>query len=305
MPETFTVSDSQAGTQVTINEFLREPLMIREVVLNMTNRGVLVDAVLRNAGTTPAGLIRYRESSPIYADTDAQTRAEFAEVPIAEVSMGQPRIALVEERALGVVISDEMVRRLNIDMLQRQLLMVRNTMFRSWDRTFLNTIFTHPGVTRLPVTTPWDASTARHRVDLFDAIRLVEEASADDQGADSEFGFSADTLIIGRGSRAALFASDEFNRIYMNSPAVTSAPLYTGQLPNQVFGLTVMVSPYVPAGKAVVMQRNIAGFVADELPLTVSPTYRIEEKKMARADVQRASAVGLDQPKAICILDGV
>lgn len=304
MPGAIPVTDSQAESRISINEFLKDPLMIREVVLSMTNQGFIADSVLRNAGTTPSGLIRYRESSPLYADSEPQTRAEFAEVPIAEVSLGRPMVALVEERALGVVISDEMVRRMNIDMLQRQLQMVRNTMLRSYDRTFFNVLFTHPRVQKHVVTTPWGDPDAKARIDIFDAIRAVEEASADNT-IDSEFGFTADTLIIGRGSRADLFASDEFNKIYMNSPVITEAPIYRGQLPNQIFGLTVLVSSRVPAGKAVVMQRNVAGFIADELPLTVSPTYRVEEKKFSRADVQRASAVGLDQPKAICVLEGV
>jgi hypothetical protein len=304
VPGAISVTDSQAESRIQINEFLKDPLMVREVVLSMTNQGFIADSVLRNAGTTPSGLIRYRESSPLYADSEPATRAEFAEVPIAEISLGRPMVALVEERALGVVISDEMVRRMNIDMLQRQLMMVRNTMLRSYDRTFFNVLFTHPRIQRHAVTTPWGDPDAKQRVDIFDAIRLVEEASADGT-VDSEFGFTADTMIIGRGSRADLFASDEFNRIYMNSPAITEAPIYRGQLPRTIYGLNVLVSPRVPPGKAIVMQRNIAGFIADELPLTVSETYRVEEKKFARADVQRASAVGLDQPKAVVLLEGV
>lgn len=299
------VTDSQAESRISINEFLRDPLLIREVVLSMANQSFLADSVLRNAGTTPSGLIRYRESSPLYADTDAQSRAEFAEVPIAEVSLGRPMIALVEEKALGVVVSDEMVRRLNIDMLQRQLLMVRNTMRRSYDRTLFKILTQHPRVQRHVVPKAWDDPTAKHRIDIFDAKRLISTAAPDGM-ADSEFGFTPDTLIIGRDAEAALFASDEFNKIYMNSPIVTQSPIYLGQLPNQVYGLDIMVTPLAEfADKAVIMQRKVAGFIADELPLTVSETYRVEEKKFSRADVQRASACGLDQPKAVVVLEGI
>ena len=127
-----------------------------------------------------------------------------------------------------------------------------------------------------------------------------------DPGADvPEFDFEPDTLIISRDSKYDLFANEKFNRIYENSPLVSEHLLYTGKLPKQIQDLDVMVSSRVPAGKAVVMQRNIAGFIMDELPLTVTPMYRVEEKKFSRADVQRASGVGLDQPKAIAVLDGV
>lgn len=301
----FPVTSSADGVRITLNEFLKQPSLIREVVLSMANQSFLADAVLRNAGTTPSGLIRYRESSPLYADTDVQTRAEFAEVAVGQISLGKPMIALVEEKALAAVISDEMVRRMNIDMLRTQLERIRNTMRRSYDRTLFRVLTEHPRVQRHVVPTPWDDPTAKHRIDLWDAKRLVSTAAPDGM-ADSEFGFEPDTLIIGRDAESALFASDEFNKVYLNSPQVTEAPIYRGQLPNSVYGLTIMVTPLAEfADKAVIMQRNVAGFIADELPLTVSDPYRIEERKMSRADVQRASAVGLDQPKAVVVLEGI
>lgn len=298
------LNNSQAGPRLTINEFLKDPLLVREVVLNMANQGFIADAVLRFAGRTQSGTALYRESSPLYANTDAQTRAEFAEVPLAETSEGEPRVLMVEERALGVAVSDEMVRRNSMDVMQRQLMRVRNTMFRSWDRTFFKAIFEHPSVQHYAVTTAWADPDSNPRLDIVEGIRLVEEASADGT-IDSEFDFEADTLIIGRGSKSDLFGNEKFNKLYENSPLVSEHLLYTGKLPKRMLDLDVMVSSRVPAGKAVVMQRNIAGFIMDEVPLTVSPMYRVEEKKFSRADVQRASGVGLDQPKAIAVLDGV
>jgi hypothetical protein len=303
----FPVTDSQAGPRITLNEFLNQPLLIQEAVLQVLNRQLMVDAVLRNAGTTQSGVIKYRESSPLFADTDAQTRAEFAEVPIAETSEGEPRVATVEERALAVVISDEMVRRQQVDMLQRQLLRVQNTMRRSWDRTFFDMIVDHPNVQRLVITNPWsNPTTGKPRIDLLEAIRLVEEAAPVGY-TDAEWDFTPDTLIIGRGTKADLFTNEEFNKVYNSAgDAARENLMYTGTLPRQVYGLDVLVSATrVPAGKAIVMQRNVAGFIADELPLNVTPLYRKEENKMSRADVQRASGMGLDQPKAVVILEGV
>jgi hypothetical protein len=53
------------------------------------------------------------------------------------------------------------------------------------------------------------------------------------------------------------------------------------------------------------MQRKRAGFIADELPMLASPLYRDEPRKTWRSDVQRAAAIGFDQPLAICVLTGV
>jgi hypothetical protein len=299
----FPMLDSQSGPRITINEFLKDPLLIRELVLRMTSQGFIADSLLRNAGQNAAGVVKYRESSPIYANTDAQTRAEFAEVPIAETSEGEPKMALVEERALGIVVSDEMRRRMSIDPVQRQLIRVRNTMFRSWDRTFFDLVFDHPGVQHLAVTTPWTSETTTARQDILAAIELVESAGPDGID-DAEFDFEPDTLVIGTASRTDLIGNEKFNQVYQGDLASENL-LYRGKLPRQIMGLDVLVSRRVRAGKALVMQRNICGFISDELPLDVTPLYRDEPRKMSRADVQRASAVGLDQPKAIVVLDGV
>lgn len=300
----FPVNDSQAGPRVTINDFLKDPLLIRETVLRMTAQGWLADAILRPAGMTPAGVVRYRESSPLYANSDPQTRAEFAEVPIADTSEGEPAVSYVEEKALGAVISDEMKRRQNIDMLQRQLVRIRNSMFRSYSDAFLNAIFTHPKVQHVAVTNPWSDPDSTVREDIYEGVRLVEEASIDGT-LNTQLEFEADTLIIGRGTRADLLGNEKFNKVYEQGDLVRENMLFTGRLPRQILTLDTLVSPRVPTGKAIVLQRKICGFIADELPLTVSEMYRKEENKYWRADVQRASAMGLDQPLAICILDGV
>lgn len=300
----FPANDSQAGPRVTINDFLKDPLLIRETVLRMTAQGWLADAILRPAGMTPAGVVRYRESSPLYANSDPQTRAEFAEVPIADTSEGEPRVSYVEEKALGAVISDEMRRRMNIDMLQRQLVRIRNSMFRSYSDTFLNAIFSHPSVQHVAVTNPWSDPDSTVREDIYEGVRLIEEASIDGT-LNTQLEFEADTLIIGRGTRADLLGNEKFNKVYEQGDLVRENMLFTGRLPRQILTLDTLVSPRVPAGKAIVLQRKICGFIADEVPLTVSELYRKEENKYWRADVQRASAMGLDQPLAVCILDGV
>jgi hypothetical protein len=61
----------------------------------------------------------------------------------------------------------------------------------------------------------------------------------------------------------------------------------------------------LPNGTAILMQRNVAGFIADEVPLNATALYRDEPRKIWRSDVQRVSAIALDQPKAACVLTGI
>ena len=299
------VVSSQDGPRITVNDLLRDPLLIPSFVLDMAQEEFIADAVLRSAGPIASGVARFYESTPIYADDDASTRNEFAEVPIAATTIGEPRVAYVEERALGVVVSDEMRRRHDIDPVTRQLVQVRNTLTRSWDNTFMKAILNNPSVNRYTAPTPWSDNAAKIRVDLAESERLIENATtASGGGYDTAFGFVPDTLIINRETKADLLAHDEFNKIYQGNIADQSLA-YRGVMPNQIFGLDVMISRRVDPGKAILMQRGIAGFIADELPLQASPLYRDEPRKMWRSDIQRASAIGIDQPKALCIINGL
>lgn len=296
--------DSQSGNQLTINEFVKDPLLIQATVLDVMNQGFLVDSILRNAGTASGGVVGYRSSEPLYADSDVATRAEFAEVPILETSLGTPQTAYVEERAGSIVVSDEMIRRLTIDPIQRQLMKLRNTMVKSWDGTWLNTLLTTSGVNTLTAPTHWASTSANARDDILNAMYLIETAFPPGTDSTQSFGWEADTLVIGKDTKSALIQNTTFSQPYVGNIASESLQ-YSGKLPQQLFGLDVLVTSRMPAGYAVVMQRNIAGFIADELPLTVTPTYRDEPRKMWRADVQRASAMGIDQPTAIAVISGV
>jgi hypothetical protein len=134
---------------------------------------------------------------------------------------------------------------------------------------------------------------------------LVENASiASNLGFNQFLGFEADTLIVNHGTKNTLLQSSSFAAPYIGDIASENLQ-YTGVLPNKIFNLDVMVSRQVPAGNALIMQRNRCGFIADELPMQASPIYRDESRKTQRSDTQRSSAIGLDQPLSLVLLSGI
>lgn len=298
---------SSDGPRITINDFLRDPELIPSFLLDIAAEEFLTDAVLRQAGPVDSGVVKYYESTPIYSDSNVEVRAEGGEVPIAMNSMGTPRVSYVEERALGIQITDEMNRRMNIDPVTRQLIQVRNTMTRSWEDTFLNAVLNAPTQAHdAPAAWGVDTTTTIY-ADLAEAVRLIETATAGSGDTASSFGFEPDTLIIGRNTKADLFKNTEFNTIYRGNTADENLR-YRGVLPRQVQGLDVLTSrrmDVIAPNTAMVMQRNILGFIADEITLQASALYRDEPRKLWRSDVQRASAIGIDQPLAITIISGV
>jgi hypothetical protein len=293
------------GPRVTVDALLKDPLVIPALILDMTQNEFIVDAVLRQGGLATSGAVRYSESTPLYADDTPEIRAEFAEVPVVPTSVGIPRVVFTHERAMAIMVSDEMRRRQVIDPVTRQLQQVKNTMTWSWNTAFYSAVVANAGIQTLAVSNPWASSNATIRGDIANGVYLIENASiASPLGLSSYLGFEADTMIINHGTKNTLLQSSSFAAPYIGDIASENLQ-YTGVLPNKVFNLDVMVSRQVPAGNAIIMQRNRCGFIADELPYQASPLYRDEPRKVSRSDVQRSSAVGLDQPSAIVLLSGV
>lgn len=291
--------------RVTVNELLKDPLVIPSLILDMTRNEFVMDSVLRSGGAAPSGAVRYAESTPLYADDYPEIRPEFGEVPVVPTSVGIPRVVFSHERAMAIMVSDEMRRRQAIDPVARQLMQVKNTMVYSWNTAFYSAVVSNASIQTLAVGNAWSSASATIRADIMQAVFLIENANiVSPSGVTQWLGFEADTLIINHGTKNTLLQSSTFAAPYIGDIASENL-LYTGTLPQQILNLDVMVSRQVPAGNAIIMQRQRAGFFADELPFMAGPLYRDEPRKTWRSDTQRAAAIGLDQPLAICLLSGV
>lgn len=291
------------GPRVTVDTFLKDPLKIQALVYAMTNQQFLADALLRAAGPVTGGAIQYLASTPFYSDDDSLKRAEFSEVPVGATSRGTPKVSYIAERALAILVSDEMRRRMNIDPVNTQLMQVRNTLVKNWDDAFITALLA-AATQMVDNGSDWGAEPGSTTVnmirrDLVEAMRLIAIASA--PGQDTAFGFKADTLVIGQSTQFDIVIQDDFNKPY-NGNLADESLLYVGKLPSKIMGLDVVVSRQLSDDLAIVMQRKVAGFIADELPLQTSSLYRDEPRKTWRADVQRASGIGFDQPLAMATI---
>jgi hypothetical protein len=178
-------------------------------------------------------------------------------------------------------------------------------MVYSWNTAFYSAVVSNASIQTLAVANAWASAAATIRADIMQAVYLIENANiVSPSGVTQWLGFEADTLIINHGTKNTLLQSATFAAPYIGDIASENL-LYTGTLPQQILNLDVMVSRQVPAGNALIMQRQRAGFFADELPFMAGPLYRDEPRKTWRSDTQRAAAIGLDQPLAIVLLSGV
>src|ERR1019366_1635615 len=92
--------------RITVNELLKDPLVIPALILDITQNEFIMDSVLRMGGAAPSGAVRYSESTPLYADDFPEIRPEFGEVPVVPTSIGVPRVVFSHERAMAIMVSE-------------------------------------------------------------------------------------------------------------------------------------------------------------------------------------------------------
>lgn len=297
----------QDGPRVTVAAMVKNPTVIPARVISDLQQQFIVDALLRKLPSTDSGMVQYDESTPLFADGDAEVVEEFGEIPTIGGRLGARKVAFTVKRALAILVSQEMVNRNNVDRVNKQIKQVRNTMVRTWETQFLLALLNHPDVEEYPVAAPWDDPLAKMRMDLSEAALLIEDAAPADD-LDNYYGFEADTVVIGKRTKADLIQSDDFNKVFRQSPLADKAPEYKGTLPGEFYGYQFLVSremDRLAPGKAILLEKKTVGGISDERPLRATPLYEDKPRETWRSDTVRQSAIVIDQPKAAVILSGL
>jgi hypothetical protein len=274
-------------------------------ILQIAENQFISDSILRNAGSNDSGLVEFYQSTPLFANNAAAIRAEFAEYMLATTSQGIPSVAATVDRGLSILVSDEMRMRNKIDMVNVQMNQVRNTLRRDWDASFFGLFLANPSVPTFAVGTAW-ATSSTIRQDILKGVKLVNNAVTGQQ-TNNFLNFFADTIVITEVQKYNLLSSTQFNNIFQGNLASENL-LYTGVMPQKVLNLDVLVTKSggsLPDGSAIILERGTVGFYSDEEPLQATPLYRDQPRRTWRSDVNRRSAMGLDQPLAAIILTGL
>lgn len=295
------ILSSQSGPDVTVDDWIKTPTRIPRYTLSLMDQGFLADAVLRTEGSCPSGVVLYNESQPIYGGNVIEDRPEFGEIPVGRFGQGEPRAAYSRDKSLGIVVSEEMRDHNNVDLMMLGMEQGSNDMIKAWDDLFISVVLASGPQTFSAVST-WNTASYDVRADWLSCVKLIEGAQ-DSQG--SELGYQCDTVILSRTSKYDIMRSKDFNTEYLAGNIADKNLRYTGKLDNKLLDLNVLVSPRVPATKAIFLASRQCGFISDEKPLFATPLKYDEDRPSWRSNIRRKAAVGIDQPKAIVIASNV
>lgn len=299
---------SQQGLRITVNSLIKDPLIIPQRMLDLTRNQFMMESLLRQVPGAEAGVIGYSESAPLFADEDPSIVAEGGEIPLITGSDGIPKAAFTVKMGAGIEITREMRTRNRVDQVDRRMKQIKNTFVRVWERRMFAALLGASTLT-MAASAAWGTASTNIRSDVLTALRLVREASVSGASpgplVDDYLGFEPDTLVMSTRTEAKFFNNTSVIDIYKNSPAVKESPTFTGTLPKEFMGLTVMTSRFMADDIVWVLQRKECGGYSDEYPLETTPLYADQPRQVWRADTTRRTAIFIDQPKAVCKITGI
>jgi hypothetical protein len=305
MPNLFPIVSSQDGPQLTVNDILKDPAVVPRRILDVTAQRFIADQLLRKGPTAVAGVVKYYQSNPLFSMTPTEIVAEFGQIPVAQNDLGQLFVAQTTKRGLGVRISIEMANRNDIDAVNLQIAQVSNTMVRDWDSVFMSAALAACAASgnTVAASTYWSESSATPRKDILTAAYEIV-SSVLPGTTDNYLGYTPDTLVFNVADVVGLAANDDAWKAWVGNVADQSTAV-TGKLPNNLWGYDVWQTFHIPIGTALLLQRNVAGFISDERPLQATPLRWVEDEEYYRSNAIRQSAIGIDQPLAMCTITGI
>jgi hypothetical protein len=293
------------GPKVTVDTFLRNPLMIPARILELLDGQFIDDVLFRYEGDASA--VVFEQGASIFLDDEVATLMEFEEIPVAGTTPGTRALAVAVRKGVGVRVSEDMRREGNVGEINRQIVALTNTMIRARFVAAREALLA-ADIPEIPASAAWDDALGKPRRDIAAAQEVVGSAGGDDD--DTTLGYEADTIVMPGGITPVLMDNDDFLKVYGGNLASENIA-YTGKLPQDVMGMAALKARFWPTDRVLVTQRKTVGFFTEPRPLEVTPLYPEGNgpnggpTESHRSDATQKRANAADQPLAACWITGV
>lgn len=304
MPLTYPpASPTQVGEITQIHQLLNSPTMLDRRLRTIAENRFISSVLLTGRYPVEAGAIAYQQGESIFTARDVEAIRPGMEYPRTGLGFGPQQIAEVVKWGSDVPITDEAVRRLRMDPVNRALLKLVNTLVRKVDGIALAAIASQVTATHAAAAL-WSAGTATI---LRDLLLAVSKVTALNQG------FMPDTVVVDDTTYAMVVSDKTIQEARSREDGAN--PVYTGSFP-MIAGLRILPSPNVPfANSALVLDSTQLGGMADEqlggpnysggLGGIETKTIRDEDKDGWRIRARRVTVPIVVEPAAAIRITGV
>ena len=279
---------------ITIKDALTNPTSIEQRIAEIAEKNLLVDSLFTSGGEVTGGAVIYSSITEKHLYTsDIADRQPGDEYKVVYAERTEARLAKVQDFGGKFAVSDEARKRnLTVD-FDNDVTMLTNTIVRKINANAIGTLeaaIETGEVKTLAVTAPWDTVTLDGNpanISPSPERPTADFAHAQQMADELEMGIQYTKLLV--------------------SPSVhaTLKVIYAERLQDvmDAFGLEILSSVHMPAGKAYLVDPGKVGFVRYEEPLTVN-TWRDEAHRQTWVQGYAMPVMGVTNPNAVCVING-
>lgn len=306
MPFTYPApAPTSSGEYETIHRLLQSPTLIAKRLRTLASDRFIADALLTGRFTATGGGIAYeQDDDSLYTERTPEQVAPGTEYPMSPIGMGSVQYAQVSKWGQDVPVTDEAIKRLNRNPVDRAFAKLVNHMVKTVDGVATAAIVS--AVTQTDsAANLWSVATAK---EIFLDVAKAK-ASIIDQG----LGYDPDTVVVS--TTAWTYAMATFADAGYLPREDRNAPIFTGSFP-VIDGMRWLATPFLPvANTAIVLDSTALGGMADEqlggpgysgaLAGIETKSIRDEEKDAYRLRARRITVPVVLEPKAAFKITGV
>jgi len=249
------------GDVVTISRFLQNPTLIARRLRTLLEQRYIADALLTGRFQVSGGAVLYETGESIFAPDNPRATAPGSEYPITNLANGTASLASTVKWGSDALITDESIKRQNIDPVNRAFIKLANTNVKYVDSVALSAISS--AVTQTFAAGTGDGSGANTWLAGTAADILTDVAVAKANILALNQGYDPDTVVVDDLTYA--YAIAKFVAAgYFARETDTANPALTGDFP-MIAGMKWLSSPNLPvANSALVLDSQQLGGMADE-----------------------------------------
>lgn len=291
-PQPATIS----GDLITVNRLINYPVLIQRALRTLVQQRLVGNRVLTGTvDLTGTGAVNYEQSEAIMANNLAERVGALGEYPTTTDGTAVSAIASTEKWGLGMEISDELVSRNRIDIVNRRMVKLANRIAFGFDALILSAVASLVTQTST-ATAAWSTTTADPFADIAVAASIPDSLNQ---------GYEIDTVLATPLRWARLISAA---KVIERAPREGSDTLLvTGRLA-VIAGLNVLKTTNMPSGVDVMMLdsrvlgsigfEDLGGGYAGSPDDVQSKRFRLENEDGWRVQARRVGVPLVQEPGA-------
>jgi hypothetical protein len=224
-----------SGDNITVNRLVNSPVLIQRMLRTLVQQRLVGDKILTGeVDLTGTGSVNYEVSEAIMAASLAERIDDLMEYPLSAEASAVSAMATVENWGLATMISDKLVARNRIDIVNRKLIKLANRIAFGFDALILSAVASNVTQTSAAAAT-WSSASADPFADITLAASVVDSLNQ---------GYEVDTVLCTPNRWARLIAAA---KVIERAPREgDNTLLLTGRLA-RIAGLNVWKTTNMPA----------------------------------------------------------